>query len=99
MSNESQKTCIREVIHFKMYVIIFVGSKSVALALSLGWGSLCLDSLLVPQLGVPEIGHRQVVGQAFGTMANLRVCQRVSLWSLILIGYCASAWQRAVSAC
>ena len=82
-----------------MYVIIFVGSKSVALALSLGWGSLCLDSLLVPQLGVPEIGHRQVVGQAFGTMANLRVCQRVSLWSLILIGYCASAWQRAVSAC
>ena len=34
------------------------------LALFSGWSSLCLDNWLVPQLGVPEIGHRQVVGLA-----------------------------------
>ena len=44
--------------------IICAGVRSHVLALFLGWSLLCLDSLLVPQFGVPEIGHRQVVGQA-----------------------------------
>ena len=40
-----------------------IWAKSGLSAILSGWGLLCLDSLLVPQLGVPEIGHRQVVGQ------------------------------------
>ena len=46
-----------------MYVTPPVGAKSFGPALSSGWSPLCLDGSLVPQLGVPEIGHRQVVGQ------------------------------------
>ena len=63
-SHKSLEKCIGEKIYFDMYVTPPVGAKSFGPALSSGWSPLCLDGSLVPQLGVPEIGHRQVLGQA-----------------------------------
>ena len=63
-----------------------------ALLLILGWSLLCLDKLLVSQLGVLEIRHRLIVDKALVQRQLRWSCLRVSLWSLILIGYCASAW-------
>ena len=54
---------ICEFIDFHLGLNLRIWVKSGLHAILSGWSLLCLDSLLVPQFGVPEIRHRQVVGQ------------------------------------
>ena len=51
-------------------------------------------------LALLEIKHCSVPGRSMGTMAaSSGACQGVSLWSLKLSGYCATAWWHTVSVC
>ena len=68
----SLECCIREFIALFLVALCGRWAESSPLLLPSGWGLLCSDSLLVPKLGVPEIGHRQVVGQV---LVQWQICK------------------------